>query len=110
MQFLPGNDGMGDTVSKFMHAGKQGRPGRRTGGADVKIVKAYTFGPQPVGVRRLEVGMPVSVDVSISLIIRENENDVWLLGDRETAGTREPKSDGAEGFDLHGAKQTISWL
>ncbi len=84
---------MGDPVAKLVHAGQEGCPGRRAGGTDVKIVKAHALGAKSVCVGRLEVGMPVSVDVSVSLVIGKNENDVWLLGERKPVKTRQPKRD-----------------
>jgi hypothetical protein len=101
---------VGDPVAKLMHAGHERCPGRRAGGTDVKIVKAHALGTKSVGVGRLEVGMSVSVDVSVSLVIGKNENNVWLLGERKAVNIRQPKNGRTEGFDCHASKQITSWL
>ena len=46
MQLLAGYNGVGDPVAELVHACQQRGPGGRAGWADIKIVKAYTFGTQ----------------------------------------------------------------
>jgi hypothetical protein len=92
-----------------MHAGKQGSPGRRTGGTDVKIVEAHALFPQAVGVGSLEVGVPVGVDVSIALVVGENEDDVRFLGKCGPLPKRQSDKD-REGYFVHIAKPISLWF
>ena len=83
-----------DAVAKFMHAGQQRRTGRRTGRTDIKMIEAHTFIMHAIQIRCLQNRMAVATDIPITLIIGQNENNVWLLnGDiarngRQTATDR----------------------
>ena len=70
--------GVGDPVAKLVHAGHQGRAGRSTGGADVEVVKAHTLIIQAVGVRGPEQRVAMTRQISISLVIGEDKDDVRL--------------------------------
>ena len=74
---------MGDPGTELMHSAKQSGPGGGAGWTDVKIVKAHTFLPQFIGVGSLEVGVAMGIDIPISLIIGEDENDIRAFGDSQ---------------------------
>jgi hypothetical protein len=84
---------VGYATAKLVHSGEQGSPGGGAGWADIEILKADTFLPQLVGVRSLQVGVAMGIDIPISLIVGQDENDVRLLGHAEQ-GNKEKKGEG----------------
>ena len=85
---------MGYPSAELMHPAKQGGPGGGAGWTDVKIVKAHTFLPQFIGVGSLEVGVAMGIDIPISLIIGEDENDIRAFGDSQQGKKEEEGKNG----------------
>ena len=85
---------MGHPGTELMHPAKQGGPGGGAGWADVKIVKAYTFLPQFIGVGSLEIGVTMGIDIPISLIIGKDENNIRAFGDSQQRKKKEKGKNG----------------
>ena len=83
---------MGHPGAELMHSAKQSCPGGGAGWTDIKIVKAYTFLPQFIGVGSLEVGVAMGIDVPISLIIGKDENNIRAFGDSQQGKKEEGKN------------------
>ena len=71
---------MSDPAAKFMHPRQQRRSRRRTGWADIKVIKPHAFIIKSISVRRLQQRMTVSTKITVALIIGQDEQDVGLLG------------------------------
>ena len=69
-------DGVCHAVLEFVAAGHQGRSGRGTGRADVKIGEADAARVQLVDVRRLQDRIAVAGEIAVALVIGDDENDV----------------------------------
>jgi hypothetical protein len=72
-----------------MHPAKQGGTGGRARWAHIKIIKAYTFLPQFIGVRSFEIGVSMGIDIPISLIIGEDENNIGTFGNSQQGKKKE---------------------
>ena len=70
-------DGVGDAGTELVPAGEQCGAGRGAGGADVKIGEAHALVVQPIEVGRFEDGISVTGEIAVTLIIREDEDDIW---------------------------------
>ena len=89
----------GDLVLVGIQTGKQGGEGRAAqGGRDVSATEQGALGGQFVEVRGFDMRMPHETVIGVALVVREDEDDVGLLGPR---GSRENEEDGKEIF-FHG--------
>ena len=76
-QRLPGTGlGMGDSAFKFVHTRLQAGPGGRAAGCHMKILEPDTFLTDLIHMGCFDKRMPVPAQVSIALVIRENEKNV----------------------------------
>src|SRR5207302_1028813 len=69
-------DGVGDAIAEFMTAGHQRRARGRAGWADVEVGEANTLTVKPVEVGCLQNRVAVTGQVAITLVIREQEDNV----------------------------------
>src|SRR5262245_52120846 len=83
---------MGNAILKLMATSQEGAAGGGTGRADMEIREPHAFRVQPVEVGGLQHRMAVGGDVTVALVVGENENDVGPL-----AGNRRARADAGRG-------------
>ena len=59
--------------------GQQSAAGRRASGRDMIVGQAGRFGGECVDVWRLDDGIAVTRQVAVSLVIGDDEHDVWFV-------------------------------
>jgi hypothetical protein len=79
-QALAFQDGVGDAVAEFVTAGHQRRARRRAGRADVEVGEANALIVKAVEVRCLQNRITVTGQVAITLVIRQEKNNIRLPG------------------------------
>src|SRR5262249_48642340 len=67
---------MRHSVLKFMPARQQRRPRGSARRAHMKIREPHTFVMQPIDIRRLENRVSIARKIAVSLIVRQNKNDI----------------------------------
>ena len=77
-QPLPFVDRVGHAAQEFMPAREQSRAGWRAGWADVEIGESETLAMQAIEVGRLQVRVPVAGQITVTLVISHDQDDVRL--------------------------------
>src|SRR5262249_5206719 len=88
-------DSVGDAVLELVPPRHQGRPRRRTGGADVEVRETDALSVQAIEVRRLQDGIAVARQVAVALVIGEKKDNVGPACRQRGGGLR--RGLGAEG-------------
>jgi len=75
----PPSNSMPDAGAVAVMAGEQPRARRRACGAHVEVSEPHALGMQLVEVRRLDPFIPVRPDLTVALVVGEDENHVWSI-------------------------------
>ncbi len=69
-------DGVGDAGAELVPAGHDGAAGRRAGRADVEVLETEGLVVEAVQIRRADHGIAVTAEVTVALVVGEDQDDV----------------------------------
>ena len=84
---FPFKNGMGDAVLELVLSGKQGAAGGCARRTDVEIREPHTFPMQTIQIGCFQDGISVARQITIALVIGQQENDVGLFIAERLSGT-----------------------
>jgi hypothetical protein len=66
--------------AQVVAAGQETRPSRRAHGTDEEAIEHDRLGRQPIEVGRVEVWIAARAEIAITLVVGDDEDDVWPAG------------------------------